>query len=73
MKGEPKSDMMMLALRLWLWLVPIMMLLAAAAFSLVAALDGRWALLGVMVLIGLFALGLMVLHLWAMYGFGRGR
>lgn len=65
--------MMMLALRLWLWLVPITMLVAAVAFSLVAALDGRWALLGVMVLIGLFAVGLMVLHLWAMYGFGRGR
>lgn len=70
-RSEPKSDMMMVALRVWLWLVPIGMLVAATVFSVVAALDGRWALLGAMVLIGLFAVGLMVLHLWAMYGFGR--
>lgn len=59
------------ALRLWLWAVPLVMLLGAVVFGLIAALDGRWPLFGMMVLVALFALGLLFLHYWAMYRFGR--
>ncbi len=62
----------MILLRAWLWLMPIGMLLVAVVFAVVAALDERWALLAVMVLLGVFATGLLALHWWALYGFGKG-
>lgn len=60
----------MVALRAWLWFVPVALLVASISLSVVAALDGRWPLLAAMALIGVFALGLMVFHWWAMYRFG---
>ncbi len=60
----------MFALRAWLWFVPVALLIASIVFSVIAALDGRWALLAAMVFIGVFALGLMTLHWWVMYRFG---
>ncbi|MFQ5473404.1 MAG: hypothetical protein ACE5FA_11040 [Dehalococcoidia bacterium] len=59
-------------LRVWLWLMPIVMLVVAVVFAVIAALDERWALLTVMGLLGAFAIGLLGLHWWAMYGFGKG-
>jgi len=61
----------MVLLRIWLWLMPLGMLAVAVAFAVVAALDERWALLAVMVLIGATAIGLLALHWWALYGFGK--
>ena len=61
----------MFALRAWLWLVPIGMIIASAVFSVVAALDERWGLLAVMVVMGVFGLGLLLVHLWLMYRFGQ--
>lgn len=62
----------MLFLRVWLWLVPVVMLGAAVVFGGIAAADGRWPLFGVMLVIGLVAVGLMVLHYWLLYRFGKG-
>ncbi len=59
------------ALRLWLWLVPIAMVAVAGVLSVIAALGGRWALLAVMIVVGVFGIGLLVLHWWVMYRFGR--
>lgn len=58
------------ALRLWLWLVPIAIVAVAGVLSIIAALDGRWGLLAVMIVMGLFGIGLLVLHWWVMYRFG---
>lgn len=69
MSQEPES-MSMTLLKLWLWVVPVGMLVAAAVFGTVAALDESWALLVVMVLVAFFAIGLLLLHWWAMYRFG---
>ena len=60
-------------LRLWLWLVPITLLMAAVVFAVVAALNDRWALFAVMVVMGFLAVGLLWFHWWAMYRFGGGR
>jgi hypothetical protein len=62
----------MTILRLWLWVVPIGMLVASVVFAVVAALDERWGLLVVMVLMGVLAVALLVFHWWAMYRFGQG-
>jgi hypothetical protein len=58
-------------LRIWLWLVPVAMLAAALVFGGVAVADGRWALFGVMLVLGLIAAGLMLLHYWLLYRFGK--
>jgi hypothetical protein len=58
-------------LKAYLWLVPIGMLVAAVVFGAVAAADGRWALFGVMIVIGLVAVGLGVAHWWVLYRFGK--
>lgn len=63
----------MTLLKLWLWVVPVGMLVAAAVFGTVAALDESWALLVVMVLMAFFAIGLLLLHWWAMYRFGSNQ
>ncbi len=59
------------ALRAWMWFVPIAMLVASAVFGVVAAVDGRWGLLVVMVFMGVVALGLLGLHWWLLYRFGH--
>lgn len=59
------------ALRAWLWLAPVVMLVAAGVFSVVAAVDGRWGLMAVMIVMGVFGLGLLVFHFWLMYRFGE--
>lgn len=58
-------------LRAWMWFVPVAMLIAAVVFGVVAAVDGRWGLLAVMVVAAVFALVLMVVHYWLLYRFGR--
>jgi hypothetical protein len=63
----------MFALRAWLWIVPVGMIVASAVFSVVAALDERWGLLAVMVVMGVFGLGLLVFHFWLMYRFGQSQ
>ena len=54
-----------------MWFVPAALLVASVIFSAVAAMDGDWALLAVMVLMGLFAVSLLVLHWWLLYRFGK--
>ncbi|NIN71425.1 MAG: hypothetical protein GTO46_05740 [Gemmatimonadetes bacterium] len=73
MAQRPAGDksLTMLLLRVWLWAVPIAMLAAAAVFGGIAAVDGRWPLFGVMVVLGLVAAGLMLFHYWLLYRFGR--
>lgn len=61
-----------LFLRVYLWLVPIGMLLAAVVFGAIAAADGRWPLFGVMVVLGLVAVALGIAHWWVLYRFGKG-
>lgn len=58
-------------LRAWMWFVPVAMLVAAVVFGVIAALDSNWGLLAVMVVAGVFALALMVVHYWLLYRFGR--
>ena len=48
------------------------MLATAVIFGGIAAADGRWALAGAMFGIGLIAVGLMVVHYWLLYRFGKG-
>lgn len=74
MAQRPAADnsLTMLFLRVWLWAVPIVMLVAAVIFGGIAAADGRWPLFGVMLVLGLVACGLMVLHYWLLYRFGKG-
>jgi len=69
-QGQPDS-FGMFVLRLWMWAVPIVMLVAAFLFGAIAAVDGRWGLLVVMIVMGLIALGLLVFHWWVLYRFGR--
>jgi hypothetical protein len=61
----------MIILRVWMCLVPIVMLVAAVVFGAIAVNDGKWGLLVVMIVIGATAIGLMYLHYWVMYRFGR--
>lgn len=58
-------------LRAWMWFVPVAMLVAAVVFGVIAAADSNWGLLAVMVVAGVFALVLMVVHYWLLYRFGR--
>ena len=58
MSKQPES-MSMTFLRIWLWVVPIAMLAVSGVFGVIAALDGSWGLLAVMVIMGLFAIGLL--------------
>ncbi len=73
MAQGPSSDnsLTMLFLRVWLWAVPIALLGAAVVFGGIAAADGRWGLTGVMFVLGLVAVGLMVMHYWLLYRFGK--
>lgn len=66
------NGLTMLILRAWMWLVPIGMLVAACVFGGIAAADGRWGLVVLMTFIGVVALGLMLLHYWLLYRFGKG-
>ncbi len=66
------DSLTMLLLRVWMWAVPVAMLAAAVIFGGIAAADGRWALAGAMFGIGLIAVGLMVVHYWLLYRFGKG-
>ncbi len=56
-------------MRVWLWGVPVLMLAASVTFGAIAAADGKWALLGVMVVMGLLAVGLLVFHWWIVQRF----
>ena len=66
------NSLTMFFLRVWMWLMPIGMLVAAIGFGAFAAVDGRWALFAVMVVIGVFAVVLLTLHYWVLYRFGKG-
>jgi hypothetical protein len=55
-----------------MWFVPVAMLVAAVVFGAIAAVSSKWGLLAVMVVIGVFACVLMVVHYWLLYRFGRG-
>ena len=66
------NSLTMLLLRVWMWAVPIAMLAAAVIFGGIAAADGRWALAGAMFGLGLLAIGLMAVHYWLLYRFGKG-
>ena len=74
MAQGPTADnsMTMLLLRVWLWAVPIAMLVAAIIFGAIAATDGRWGLAGAMFVLGLLACALMIFHYWILYRFGKG-
>jgi len=75
-KGRPARQpegLAMLIMRVWLWLVPAVMLVASVIFATIAALDGSWALVAVMVLMGVLALALFAVHWWVMYRFGGTR
>jgi len=61
----------MFFLRAWMWLVPIALMVAAVVFGLIAALDGSWGLLAVMVFMGVVGLALLALHWWLLYRFGK--
>jgi hypothetical protein len=69
---QADNGMTMAILRVWLWVVPIGMLIASLVFGGIAAADGNWGLVGVMFVMALIAVGLMVLHYWALYRFGKG-
>jgi hypothetical protein len=57
-------------LRLWLWLMPVVILAAAVVFGWMAAADGRWGLFGVMVGMGVLGVALLVFHYWILQRFG---
>jgi hypothetical protein len=69
--NNDRQGLTMLILRAWLWIVPIAMLVAAIGFGAYAALDGRWALFGFMVVIGFVAVMLFAFHWWVLYRFGK--
>jgi high-affinity Fe2+/Pb2+ permease len=54
-----------------MWAVPVLMFVAALLFAVIAASDGRWALVVMMVFMALIAVGLFSLHWWVMRGMGR--
>ena len=58
------------ALRVWMWFVPIAMVAASVVFSAIAAVNGSWGLLAVMVFLGMTGLGLLFVHWWLLYRFG---
>lgn len=65
------NTLSMRILRVWMWLVPFAMILAAVVFGVLAASDGNWGLVAVMFVLGLAGLGLLVLHYWVMFRFGK--
>jgi hypothetical protein len=65
------NSLSMIILRVWMWLVPFVMLLGAVVFGAIAVNDGNWALVAVMIVIGVTAIGLMYFHYWVMYRFGK--
>ena len=65
------NSLSMTILRVWMWLVPFVMLLAAVVFGAIAVTDGKWGLVAVMIVIGVTAIGLMYFHYWVMYRFGK--
>jgi hypothetical protein len=65
------NSLSMIILRVWMWLVPVVILLAAVVFGAIAVSDGKWGFLVVMIVIGASAIGLMYLHYWVMYRFGK--
>jgi hypothetical protein len=65
------NSLSMIILRAWMWLAPIVMLVAAIVFGAIATADGKWGLLVVMIVIGATAIGLMYFHYWVMYRFGK--
>ena len=66
---EPQG-LTIFVMRAWMWLVPIAIIIAALVFGAVAALDGRWALFGVMLVMLTIGVGLLFLHWWLLYRFG---
>ena len=70
-RAQPPDSLTMRVMKVWLWMVPIAMLVTAVVFGSIAAADGAWVLVGVMVVMGILALGLLFFHYWAMYRFGR--
>jgi hypothetical protein len=69
--AEQQQGPTMFFLRVWMWFVPIAMIVAAVVFGAVAAVDERWGLLAVMVLMGVIGSGLFLLHWWLLYRFGK--
>ena len=65
------NSLSMIILRVWMWLVPFVMLLAAVVFGAIAVNDGKWGVLALMIVIGVTAIGLLYLHYWVMYRFGK--
>jgi membrane protein YdbS with pleckstrin-like domain len=65
------NSLSMTILRIWMWLVPFVMLVAAVVFGAIAVSDGKWGLVAVMVVMGVTAIGLMFFHYWVMYRFGK--
>ncbi len=69
--AEEQQGLAVFFLRAWMWFVPIAMLVVAVIFGLVAALDGQWALLAVMIFVAGIAIGMLFLHWWILYRFGQ--
>lgn len=65
------NTLSMRVLRVWMWLVPFAMILAAVLFGALAASDGKWGLVVVMFVIGVSGVALLVLHYWVMFRFGK--
>ena len=61
----------MFVLRLWMWAVPVVMLAVSILFAVIAASDGNWGLLVLMIFMALIAIGLFTLHWWLMYRIGK--
>ena len=61
----------MFVLRLWMWAVPVVMLGVSLLFAVIAAANGSWGLLMLMLFMALIAIGLFTLHWWLMYRMGR--
>lgn len=66
-----QNSLTVMFLRIWMWLVPLGMLVVSGGFAVWAAVDGKWGLFAVMVVMGVFALVLLVLHYWLLYRFGK--
>jgi hypothetical protein len=65
------NTLSMRILRVWMWLVPFTMILAAVLFGVVAVSDGKWGLFVVMFFMGALGAGLLVVHYWLLYRFGK--
>ncbi len=69
--GMGSNSLSMTILRVWMWLVPFVMLVAAVVFGAIAVADRKWGLLVVMIVIGAAAISLLYFHYWVMYRFGK--